>query len=274
MLGKLIKYDLRDILKNVVVLYVIGLLLSISIKICDRLFFNSSFRESFPTLTTVFTATLFTAFFFIIAAINLYTLFRCVRRFYRNVLCQEGYLTNTIPIKKVFIIISNLIASTIVLMLSLMVCFLLILFLQYHDYTVFDSLKNIANGFNKEIGMSIYNFIGIMFITSILSTLSSMSIIYLAFSLGQLSNHNRVLFSILYGILIYIVIQFILLLILLSFSSHLDTLFASWEALSDQVASTRIIYFMCIVSSIINAIITIVCTALTSRILERKLNLE
>lgn len=200
MLGKLLKYDLKSEIKSLTPLYLAALLLPILLRIFDSL------QQSLSVFKTVF-AILIVLYVFTLIGVVLWTLVVCVRRFYQNVLKDEGYLTNTLPVTRNQIIIAKEISGVICVALSALVV-AISTFLAFYQGGISGLIMEIKFVF-EFYGLEVTQMIGWTILMSIISIISMLELCYLALMLGQTRNTNRIVCSIAFGIILYIGVQFI-----------------------------------------------------------------
>lgn len=113
MLGKLIKYEFKATGRILLPLY--GALLVFAL--INRLLFRSSLDETinntFGTIGGIANILSVFAYGCTMAAVFVVTFFVIVQRFYKNILGDEGYLMNTLPIKPYLNIINKILTSAI-----------------------------------------------------------------------------------------------------------------------------------------------------------------
>ncbi|GGE30165.1 ABC-2 transporter permease [Streptococcus himalayensis] len=253
---KLVKYEFKTVNKWYLGLYgsIITLSLIIGLWIRGGLekndFWTAMFNEtselygthtypyesgSTSVLPEVFGMIVTIAFFSLFVALGISTLFLIIRRFKNSVYDREGYLTLTLPVTKHEIILSKLTAAfiwTILSVLTLLISVALIGFIISFDHVNWEQLFHIRA----------LDWISIVqgFLFFVLSTTSSILLIYLAISIGQLFNDNRVIFGFMAYVGISIVMTTLSLLISANFNIG-ESLFVSYSIAQDLILS--ILYY-------------------------------
>lgn len=253
MFVKLIKYDLKSMLKTMVPLWisaiVIGALIGISVS-------GSGFEERWPVPGMIYPMELLLLVLVaIFIAILVLSIIIVIRRFWDGLLKEEGYLMFTLPVSVRQLIFSKLacavIVTTISGLCSLAVIGTLLAFsTQGSIFDLFDEIWNTLNLFYGDgVGYAV------LILLSLISTmLAGIYRLYAAMAIGHLSNRNRFLSSFFAYIGIAIMIGFA-------------------ESATLSIASQSSDLMMAI-NLIMNCIIIIVCHVVVELILSTRLNLE
>ena len=201
MLKKLIKYDLIWVNKSMSIFFVIALITSTLTRIASN--FTSSFVGNIIYLILKGV----TVGIFVTLMIN--CIIRLWVRFRANLYKDESYLTHTLPVKKQTLYDSKIISSVISLFISLLV--ILICFtIAFVDKSMIDKIKDIFN----QSGSS-FVFICVI-ITMILELFYLAACGIIGIILGHKSNNSKMLKSVVIGIALYCVIQFISFIVILT----------------------------------------------------------
>lgn len=131
MLGKVLKYDLKRLGQSLIPLYIITLILSIIV-------LGGSYLTDINQLFTIAYGTVLFFFIILLVAIGIGTFFISIQKFYQNLLKDEGYLTNTLPVTKNTLILSKILSSCIFMAISLVVIALAlcIAFAKFEIWTI------------------------------------------------------------------------------------------------------------------------------------------
>ena len=111
MLGKLIKYDLENVNKILVIFY----LLAVFFAVLTRIFFSIENSFIFDIIAKICSGTTIA----MIVNILINNVIKLWVRFKYNLYGDESYLTHTLPIEKKTLYLSKIITSLITLLLSL-----------------------------------------------------------------------------------------------------------------------------------------------------------
>ena len=204
MLNKVLKYDLKWVYKVLIVFYIIALVFSVF----TRILFSIENSLIFNILGQICSGVTISFIFSIL--IN--NIMRCWARFVRNIYGDESYLTHTLPIKKKTIFISKFLTSIITMFTSVLII-LLVLFIAYYSKENLEVLKNSLNVLASIYNSTILKLLLVIFVVFFLEMLFIIQVGYTGILIGHKSNNNRMVKSIVYGFICYIVTQGLTLLI-------------------------------------------------------------
>ncbi|MCI9038342.1 MAG: hypothetical protein HFJ29_00430 [Clostridia bacterium] len=117
MLGKLLKYEMKSQGKSLFLFWMAILGLGLLVRIFSLL------EEAVPIFQYLIPISIFTFVLAIVLSL-VYCFFLAIRNYYKKVLREEGYLTNTLPVKKSSIILSFLITDVVALIVTVAFSFL------------------------------------------------------------------------------------------------------------------------------------------------------
>lgn len=267
MLGKLLKYDIKAEFKSILPIYLVALVMPIAIRLMGFLV------EHFPALNTFLGLLLF-MYVLVIIGVFAWTLVVAVKHFYNHILKDEGYLTNTLPVKRSHIILSKEIVSLITFVVSTFVVILsLILAINDSGFNVFIDI--ISEILSIQYGINVMQLILWSIVTMLITYVSQVQIFYLAMLLGQTRNTNKVLFSFVFGIIIYIVMQIISTVsvgVCYMISPEMMDIFNSSTASFTDVYDATILILG--VTIVLNIICLVAMHYISVYVVNRKLNLE
>lgn len=259
MLKKLLKYDYKTLIQTMLPVYGISLILSVISNIFIRInkitpIFRvpSAFITGLSILVCI--GTVFITF--VVGIIN----------FYKQTVKDEGYLLHTLPVSKNNIIISKLTSQITMEILSLIVAIITLLITINIDPTkVIDTIKMVI----EKIGdykLSVLLMAVAMFVGQITNIL----LIYTSISFGQKHSTNKLLHSIIYGVVIYNITQVITAIVYSPILFNPKFI----DALNETIPEVKILNIMLLMTMGISLVIGIVYYILTKKNLENKLNLE
>ncbi len=225
MLGKLMKYDLKSMLKTMLPLWIALIVASILFSI--RLIFFSGGEEA-PFVSSggnVSLVIMGMVLFGVFAAVFVLNIIVVIQRFWNGLLKDEGYLMFTLPVSSRSLIISKALSAVIISAISTLVtviCIILFVTLGFigysangaEAYSFTELLGRLWNSFVQYYGANPLRNTGwilFWFIMGITELLGSIYHAYLAMAFGQLSNKNRFLMSILAYLGISVVISTVVL---------------------------------------------------------------
>ncbi|MDD3340614.1 MAG: hypothetical protein PHN72_00210 [Bacilli bacterium] len=259
MLGKLLKYDGRDLAKKLVPFYGILLLVSVLTRGMTEL---AKKVELFDTIA---------GFLLVIAILGMigalfYTFFASILRFHKAVMKDEGYLIHTLPIKKSSFVISKVLTSTIFMVISVLVVIGAVLIIV-PDYSIFTTAYN---AIVKEAGPIFNEFLLYILGMSFLGYISGLLFFYCALSLGQTRSDKKMTYSFVYGIILYIAAQIFSSLTLLA-AAGIDPIYTNGKTSLSDSGQMLAIFGLSFAITIVYIVVSYFITTIT---LEKKLNLE
>lgn len=261
MLAKLMKYDLKSLLKGVLPIYLIGIVLAIVSRLFDVLVDHLSFLS----ITAGFML-----FFFILAmiAIPFFTLGIVVMKYYNTMVKDEAYLTHTLPVKKSTLVLSKIIDGFILMVISTIVIILCIAIRLFMIDGVFTALKEVWLSSVEVLGLSFWIIIIVAFF---LGFISFFTCVFAAISFGQKHNNNKFIMSFVYYIAIYYINQ-IVSVVLLIVPVYLNK--SWWNTLNSENVSIEFINGYLLVALVISLVMSAVYYFITVNNMTKKLNLE
>ena len=221
MLNKLLKYDLKYMVKNMSIFYILAIFFAITTRIL--FYINNS------VIANIIGKISAGCFFSMIANILVNVMMRSWLRFKDSIYKDESYLTHTLPVTKKDIYNSKFIQALILFIVSFLVI-LLSLFIAYYTKDRWTLLKvfvnSITTGLNFNTSLFVLSFISVMF----LEIFNAIQCGFLGIIIGYRKNNNKTGFSVLFGFIAYILSQSIVLLLVFIvglFNSSIMNLFTS-----------------------------------------------
>lgn len=208
MLIKLLKYDLKWVYKPLIVFYLLAIFFSIIVRIV----------ESFETTLILLIIDKICCGIVIsmIISILINCFMRNFSRFIINIYKDEAYLTHTLPIHKNTIFLSKILTIIITLFTSFIIIVLCLAISSLNKSTwiiLKESLETSSIYFNS----SIINLILIMIITIFFEFLFIMLCGILGIIIGYKKDNYKLIKSILYGFVIYVLLSLISVAIMFVF---------------------------------------------------------
>lgn len=241
MIKKLCKYEFRSISRTLIPIYIAVIALSILTAISFSINKEYKLSSYYPVemnfiykLHGLFKGMMSFAYFAVLVALFVLTVVIILQRFYKGLLCDEGYLMFTLPVKPWQLITSKGITAFVMSILSSIVsCVsIFIMMLGSLPYPLkflaeLFSLENWSRTFgqlNETVpmwGVYVLEFI----ILVIISSLASLYQIYASMAIGHLAKKNRILMS---------VVAYVAISMILSFISGLFGVFSAFTIQSSQ----------------------------------------
>lgn len=260
MLSKLLKYDFKSLSKMFFPVCLVGFLLAIITRISNMLAEHFSiFSVPNGFISAIFVVVLIA----IPIAIFIYT----IVKFYQNLIKDEGYLMHTLPVSKNGLILSKTISSTVFIILSFIFTILFLFVGVYGLWfdskflsLIWDSLKQVDT------------FFLILTILSILiSVIYNQVMIYASIALGQKHN-SKVMYSVIYGVVLYNVTQILSVVILLPVM-FLDPNYQKYIN-GTTINDLGLINGYMVFALLLSILFTVAYYILTVKVLDKRLNLE
>lgn len=197
MLGKLIKYDLKSTSRILVIIHVFLILSALFMRFLitgrveEDLFMASGGSDVFYTLLVM-------VYTLVIIGASSATCMVVAIRFYRHLFSDEGYLTNTLPVKRSTHLLAKTISGSLWLCID-MILIMLSLFLVAFPPVVLEMFRENQETVAKFFGFgagslpSLPAFLGLFLLVCVLSGISSVVTLYGSIALGQLFSEHRVI---------------------------------------------------------------------------------
>ena len=196
--------------------------------------------------------------------------------FRNRVFKDQGYLTNTLPVKTSTLMISRVIVDILTYISAAIVipfasCIAAMDFGVYKEFA--EWFSELTERFGSRVSpTSFITFIILIGVTILASIMASQWMFNVAYAFGHSFSNNKKLMSIVGMILVYIIFQVIGTLVIFVLSESgiaQDTLFDN--GLDSNLHAANL--FMAIISSF-EVLSAVICVALTGWIIKNKLNLE
>lgn len=264
MLIKLLKYDLKSYYKKLLPLWAFVLVSSITGGIIQRLIVP--IIEKYEVLQFLFTL-LVGVFYVSIVVLVIFTAFLLIHRFYTNVLKAEGYLTNTLPVKKSTIINAKLLSALIVGFATAI--FLdLVLFIFNLISIDFDAASRIFSSYFDLISSGYFTLALSILVMIILSSLSGLLLFYASLALGFSKSNSKMLWSVVFYFIINMATTIISVIMAFVFVEFFDSFGF------DDLSENTILMIITTACNIFLIVYGAILYALTLNGIKNKLNLE
>ncbi len=290
MFGKLCKYEFKSIGRTLVPIYLAIIAISIlnaflglgSLAngyyngLMSGLSFGRGLLSLIQTLSII-------AYFGVLVAMSVLTLIVVIQRFYKGLLCDEGYLMFTLPVKPWQLIAAKGVVAFVMSLASSLVAFASIFILVLGTAgadRVFTAITDpqLWNAISRAIAhvsswpLLVFELIVLL----IVSGLVQLYHMYFSMALGHLANKNRVMMSVVAFIAISMLFSFIngLAMIILGNVPSFQSFFRMIDTMPDTQGISLVMHLTFIGSVIYNAIQLAIFFFGTERILSKRLNLE
>ena len=202
MLNKLLKYDLKYMIKNMSIFYI----LSIFFAITTRILFNIDQSVMIKILAQISNGCMIA----MVANTIINVMMRSWLRFNDSLYKDESYLTHTLPVTKNQLYNSKFILTLIFYFISFVIV-LLTLFITYYSKENWLAISNFIKTITIGLNMSTLFFISMTIIIIFLEIFNAIQCGFLGIILGHKKSNNKIVFSILFGFIIYLIAQCLIL---------------------------------------------------------------
>lgn len=272
MLGKLIKNEFKATARNFVPVYLVMLTVTLVLK----LFLEITDFLNIPEGPIVVAINIFLMIAFVLAivAVIFGTIVFIIKRYYDNMLKDEGYLSFTLPVTTGQHIVSKALTSYVWILASMAVIVLSVVMLMFGETSFF---KIISEGINTGIKFlsdnGYWGYAVGVFAAVIIGIYVTIIEAYTCMSVGQLMNKHRVAGAVITFLVIYCIRQVCgMIFLTTTFMGNVSSGTTEMEMATSQGAniSTSVLAFE-LVLLIVEAV---VFTLITHIMMKRKLNLE
>ena len=260
MLGKVLKYDLKALCRYLIPLYAVLFGLGIMIRLLG--FFDNVSIIAIICGLMIVALVVLSCLSFVLNGIF------SVKYYLENLFKDEGYLTHTLPVKKGTLLFSKVLVSLVTFSMTALVLIISLIVAFYQKGLFVDVVKVL----NLSIyGMTVYEFLLFMIVYGIIGYVATILMVYAAIAIGYSRSSNKLVSSVVWGLIFYFVMEFlylgllgIIMIINPTFISNLDN--------SVFMMKDLIIFFS--IFMVFTALIGGVYYYISYRFMDKKLNLE
>jgi hypothetical protein len=271
-MGKLIKYDLKSMLRSFAPLWIAFL----AVAIINRLTMSipTGLENMSVSLYTIISGLMMMLYVIMILGINTIGLVLVVQRFYNGLLKDEGYLMFTLPVAVWKHISSKGITAAAIILANALISFLTVFILAAGD----ELFAGIRMGLDwmAENGINSGLLITLVCILVIANIIKSVCHIYVSMALGHLAAKHRVGWSIGSFIAISMLISMLgsIIILIASRLAGGTWIMSVFEGLSENVKSDGYLLAWFGVAMVATLVQMATFYVVTERIMSNKLNLE
>ena len=264
MLIKLLKYDLKYMIKNMCVFYI----LSIFFAITTRLLSLPEQTVIISILSKISSGCMIA----MIANIVINVMMRSWVRFRDSLYKDEAYLTHTLPVTKNDLYNSKFIQTLIFFFISFIVI-LISLFIAYYSKENWLAITNYVKTITTGLNMSTSFFITMAIIIIFLEVFNAIQCGFLGIILSNKMNNGKIGYSVLFGFITYLVAQSLILGLVFVyglFDSSIMELFKT-ATINIDVEAFKV---LAILSSLLYIMIIFIMSILCKKELNKGVNVE
>lgn len=264
MLNKLLKYDLKYMIKAMTVFYI----LAIFFAILTRILFEVEQSVIIHLIGQISLGCMVSMIFNIL--IN--TMMRSWARFRDSLYKDESYLTHTLPVTKNDLYNSKFIQTLIFFFIGFIVI-LLSLFITFYSKDTWLVITNYIKTITTGLNMSTAFFIVIAIILIFLEVFNAIQCGFLGIILGHRRNNSKVGFSVLFGFIFYLISQTIVLGLVFVYGIFNPSVM---ELFKTAVINIDVSAFksLAIVSSMLYIVIIFTMSIICKKLLNKGVNIE
>ena len=264
MLNKLLKYDLKYMIKTMTVFYI----LAIFFAILTRILVEVEQSVIIHLIGQISLGCMVSMIFNIL--IN--TMMRSWIRFRDSLYKDESYLTHTLPVSKNDLYNSKFLLTLLFYVVGFIVI-LFSLFIAFYSKDNWLLLTNYVKNITIGLNMSTIFFVTMFLLVVFLEIFNAIQCGFYGIILGYKKNNGRVAFSVLFGFIFYILAQVLVLLLMYIyglFDSSIMELFKSATVSVDANAFKLLL----VISSVLYIFIIFIMSILCKKSLNKGVNVE
>lgn len=262
MFAKLLKYNLKKSLP----FFLLVDLIAIAGAILHRVF--SLGDSAFMAFAAEFCSGIMFAMV-VNALIN--TIIRGWAMFRRSFYGDESYLTHTLPIEPHTIFLAKVLETFIILVFNLIVAAVAIL-ITFGKTNLVDFANSVFSVFATSVNMPIWLLLSILIGIAFLEAFSAIVIGFLGIIFGHKKDSNKISWSLLFGFVVYIISQILLILIILAaslFKTEILSIFTS-----QGITDSSIMRILVVLSFIAYLLIPTIVVLISAKSLDRGVDVE
>ena len=264
MLNKLLKYDLKYMIKNMSVFYI----LSIFFALTTRILFNV--EQS--VIISIIGQRSVGCMFALIANTLINTMMRSWIRFRDSLYKDESYLTHTLPVTKNELYNSKFIQTLIFFFISFVVI-LMSLFIAYYSKENWLAITNYIKTITTGLNMSTSFFIAMAIIIIFLEIFNAIQCGFLGIIIGHKMNNGKLGYSVLFGFITYLLAQSIILGLVFVYGLFDSTVMELFKTATINI-DVKAFKVLAVVSSLLYILIIFIMSILCKKELNKGVNVE
>lgn len=264
MLGKILKYDLKYMIKNMYVFYI----LSIFFAITTRILFEAEQSAIINIIEQISVGCMFS----MLASTLINTMMRSWVSFSSSLYKDESYLTHTLPVTKNDIYNSKLIQTFIFFSIGFIVV-LISLFIVYYSKENWQAITNIVKNITIGLNMNTIFFVTIFLIIVFLEIFNAIQCGFYGIILGNRKNNGKTGYSVLFGFILYLVSQTIVLSLIFIYGLFDSSVMELFQAATVSIDANAFKALL-VLASLLYVIIIYYMSMLCKRTLNKGVNVE
>ena len=264
MLNKLLKYDLKYMIKNMSIFYI----LSIFFAILTRILFNIEQSVMIKILAQISNGCMIA----MVANTLINVMMRSWVRFSGSLYKDESYLTHTLPVTKNQLYNSKFILTLIFYIVSFIIV-LLTLFITYYSKENWLAISNYIKTITTGLNMSTLFFISMAIIIIFLEVFNAIQCGFYGIILGHKKNNGKLGYSILFGFIIYLIAQTLILGLVYVYGLFDPTVMELFKTASINI-DVKAFKILAILSTLLYIVIIYIMSLLCKKSLNKGVNID
>ncbi len=264
MLNKLLKYDLKYMIKNMFIFYILAIFFAIT----TRILFNIDQSVMIKIIGQISVGCMIS----MVASIIINVMMRSWVRFRDSLYKDESYLTHTLPVTKNQLYNSKFILTLIFYFVSFIIV-LLSLFITYYSKDNWIAITNYIKTITTGLNMSTLFFISMAIIIIFLEIFNAIQCGFFGIILGHKKDNGKIGYSVLFGFIIYLIAQMIILSLVYVYGLFDPTVMELFKTgtINIDVNSFK---SLAIVSSLLYLVIIFIMSILCKKALNKGVNID
>ena len=264
MLNKLLKYDLKYMIKNMFIFYILAIFFAIT----TRILFNIDQSVMIKIISQISVGCMIS----MVASIIINVMMRSWVRFRDSLYKDESYLTHTLPVTKNQLYNSKFILTLIFYFVSFIIV-LLSLFITYYSKDNWIAITNYIKTITTGLNMSTIFFISMTIIIIFLEIFNAIQCGFFGIILGHKKDTGKIGYSVLFGFIIYLIAQMLILSLVYIYGLFDPTVMELFKTgtINIDVNSFK---SLAIVSSLLYLVIIFIMSILCKKALNKGVNIE
>jgi hypothetical protein len=264
MLNKLLKYDLKYMIKNMFIFYILAIFFAIT----TRILFNIDQSVMIKIIGQISVGCMIS----MVASIIINVMMRSWVRFRDSLYKDESYLTHTLPVTKNQLYNSKFILTLIFYFVSFIIV-LLSLFITYYSKDNWIAITNYIKTITTGLNMSTLFFISMAIIIIFLEIFNAIQCGFFGIILGHKKDTGKIGYSVLFGFIIYLIAQMIILSLVYVYGLFDPTVMELFKTgtINIDVNSFK---SLAIVSSLLYLVIIFIMSILCKKALNKGVNID
>ena len=264
MLGKLLKYDLKYMIKNMCVFYILSIFFAITTRIL--------FEVEQSVIINIIGQISVGCMFAMLANILINTMMRSWVRFRDSIYKDESYLTHTLPVTKNDIYNSKLIQTFIFFFIGFIVI-LISLFIVYYSKENWQAITNIVKNITIGLNMNTIFFVTMFLIVIFLEIFNAIQCGFYGIILGNRKNNGKIGYSVLFGFIIYLLSQTMVLSLMFIYGLFDSSVMGLFQTATVSIDADAF-KVLSVIASVLYVIIIYCMSVLCKRTLNKGVNVE